>query len=109
MPTRRYSVLLALAVASTAHAQMPSAPETGKPSPNRKCELAEKRLAKEQKLIVELKDEIAQDKKARESCGTAGACLRFDNAIKGMETRLSKHGPRLEKLQGEVEKACKPA
>jgi hypothetical protein len=97
--------LVVLMSGSLAHAQ-----DTGtaaKPAVNRKCDSWQRRVAAEEKSLVDASDSIAEDKRARESCATKGACARYDQAIKSMEARRSRHETRLARFKVDAEKACK--
>jgi hypothetical protein len=101
-------VLVLLASASPAHAQDNSATATfSKPAANKKCDSWQRRAAAEEKSLADASDSIAKDKRARESCATKGACARYDQAIKSMEARRSRHETRLGKFKIDAEKACK--
>jgi hypothetical protein len=102
-------VIVFLALANSAHAQDNSATATlSKLAPaNKKCDSWQRRVAAEQKSLVDASDSIAKDKRARESCATKGACARYDQAIKSMEARRSRHETRLGKIKIDAEKACK--
>jgi hypothetical protein len=99
---------LALAIlmsGSLAHAQ-----DTGtaaKPAVSRKCESLQRRVAKEDRSLTDASDSIAKDTHARESCTTKGACERYDQAIKSMEARRSRHETRLARFKTDADKACK--
>ncbi len=108
MPLLSFLVIVFLALPNSAHAQDSSATATlSKPAANKKCDSWQRRVAAEQKSLVDASDSIAKDKRARESCATKGACARYDQAIKSMEARRSRHETRLGKFKIDAEKACK--
>jgi hypothetical protein len=101
-------VFVLLASASPAHAQDNSATATlSKPAVNKKCDSWRRRMAAEEKSLADAGDAIAKDKLARESCATKGACARYDQSIKSMEARRSRHEARLGKFKIDAETACK--
>jgi hypothetical protein len=108
MPPLSILVIVFLALANSAHAQDNSATATlSQPAANKKCDSWQRRVAAEQKSLVDASDSIAKDKRARESCATQGACARYDQAIKSMEARRSRHETRLGKFKIDADKACK--
>ena len=101
-------VIALLATAGSAHGQDNSATATlSKPAVNKKCDSWRRRVAAEEKSLAAASDSIAKDKRARESCATKGACARYDQSIKSMEARRSRHETRLGKLKIDADKACK--
>jgi hypothetical protein len=101
-------VLVLFTWGNSAHAQdNASGTTSSKPAVNRKCDSWQRRVAAEEKSLADASDSIAKDKKARESCATKGACARYDQAIKSMEARRSRHETRLGKFRIDAEKVCK--
>jgi hypothetical protein len=74
---------------------------------DRKCETAQRRVAKEEKSLAAAEQELILDRRGKESCATQGACARFDSAIKSMEARKARHETRLGKFKADAEQDCK--
>lgn len=95
---------IALAVAAAGHAQ---APLPG-PSHNKRCDAANKRVAREMKDVTATLDALGRERKARESCTTRSVCARIDDNIATIEKRHQRHEVRLVRSRGEVLDACRP-
>jgi hypothetical protein len=100
-----------LAVAGLSSAQIPVPGSAGTSAsqaalPNKKCDSAHRRVAKEERSLASADETIARDKEARAACGSKTACARFDQAIKAMEMRKSRHETRLAKFKADVDKVC---
>ena len=100
------STLLALATAPAAVADDVPGPAT---EAIRKCDTAQRRVAKEEASLAATADELDRDRRGKESCATKGACARFDAAIKSMELRKAQHETRLAKFKSDAEQICKPS
>jgi hypothetical protein len=95
---------LALAIALAGHAQAP-APA---PTHNKRCDAANKRVAREQKDVAATLEALGRERKARESCTSRSVCARFDDNIATIEKRHQRHEVRLVRSRGEVLEACRP-
>lgn len=109
MRTRFTLMLVAIAVASQSHGQIPSKDAGVSTGQNKKCDTLERRIAKEQSSLASFEQTIATDKRGRESCSTKPMCARYDQAIKAMEARKKEHEARLAKFRTEAEQTCKPS
>ena len=94
---------LALAVAASGHAQAPPA----NPPHNKRCDAANKRVAREQKDIQATLDAMGRERKARESCTTRSVCARLDDNIATIEKRHQRHEVRLVHSRSEAIDACR--
>jgi hypothetical protein len=95
---------LVLAVAVTGHAQAP-APA---PSHNKRCDAANKRVAREQKDVAATLEALGRERKARDGCASRNVCARIDDNIATLEKRHHRHEVRLVRSRGEVLEACRP-
>jgi hypothetical protein len=100
----------AFAGAGVAKAQIPSSSGTAvQETPvNRRCDSVQRRVAKQERALATADESIANTRTAREGCSSKSACARYDQAIKSMEARRSRHDLRLAKFRTEAEKVCKP-
>lgn len=96
---------LALGLAATGHAQ---APPVNSP-PNKRCEAANKRVAREHKDVTATLDALGRERKARESCTSRSVCARLDANIATIEKKHQRHEVRLVRARSEVLEACRPA
>ncbi len=96
--------VLAFAVAVAGHAQAP-APA---PSHNKRCDAANKRVAREQKDVAATLEALGRERKARETCTSRSVCARIDDNIATIEKRHQRHEVRLVRSRGEVLEACRP-
>jgi hypothetical protein len=97
-------IALALAVVAAGHAQVPLA----NPPHNKRCDAANKRVAREMKDVRATLDALGRERKARESCTTRSVCARIDDNIATIEKRHQRHEVRLVRSRGEVLEACRP-
>jgi hypothetical protein len=97
-------IALAFAVAASGHAQAP----TANPPHNKRCDAANKRVAREMKDVTATLDALGRERKARESCTTRSVCARLDDNIATIEKRHQRHEVRLVRSRGEVLEACRP-
>ena len=95
---------VALAVAAAGHAQAPPV----KPPHNKRCDAANKRVARELKDVQATLDAMGRERKARESCTTRSVCARLDDNIATIEKRHQRHEVRLVRSRSEVLDACRP-
>jgi|SRR5438067_2156365 len=105
MTTTLLSTLIAAAVAIAATAE-PRAADGAQTAASKKCEIMQRRIAKEQKSLASFDETIAADTKGRETCASKPMCARYDQAIKTMESRKAQHEARLAKLKTDAENVC---
>ncbi|MEP7329186.1 MAG: hypothetical protein ABI777_08225 [Betaproteobacteria bacterium] len=97
------AIAMALTIASIAHAQT-MAPT---PIPNKRCEAAEKRIARENRDLKATLETLGREHKARETCSTRSVCARIDDNIATLEKRHYRHEIRLVRSRGEALEVCR--
>ena len=113
MKARPAGVALALVFAGLAGAQIPPSPGAASPataaSPAavRNCDIANRRVATEQRALDSARDSIEGNQRSREGCTGKSACARYDQAIKAMEARSGRHDKRLTKFKTDAARLCK--
>ena len=103
------STLLAAAIVNAAISQPLAGGNDAQTAANKKCDIVQRRIAKEEKSLASFDEMIAADRKGRETCASKPMCARYDQAIKAMESRKAQHQARLAKLRTDAETACKPS
>ena len=77
------------------------------PPHNKRCDAANKRVAREHKDVATTLDALGRERKARESCTSRSVCVRIDDNIATIEKRHQRHEVRLVRSRGEVLDACR--
>lgn len=97
------ATVLVLALADTAHAQT----ATTVPGTNKRCDAAEKRIAREKRDLTATLDALGRERKAREICATRSGCTRIDETIAALEKRHHRHQVRLVHSRADALEVCK--
>jgi len=97
------AAILALALSATGNA------ETATPAPgaNKRCDAAEKRIAREKRDLTTTLDALGRERKSREACATRRGCTRIDETIASLEKRHRRHEVRLVHARAEALEVCK--
>ena len=87
--------LLAFASAATTHA-----------ADTKQCQVAKRKIEREQRSLAAANDLIAHDKHARETCTSRTICARYDSEIADAQRRSARVANRLARFQAEADAAC---
>ena len=96
-------MLLALVPASFAQ------PSGATPGANKRCDAAEKRIAREKKDVATTLEALGRERKARETCATRSGCARIDDNIATLEKRHHRHEVRLVRSRNDALESCRPS
>lgn len=97
------AALLALLLAQPVHAQT----ATTVTGVNKRCDAAEKRIAREKRDLAVTLDALGRERKSRETCATRSGCTRIDETIAALEKRHHRHEVRLVHSRAEALDVCK--
>ncbi len=96
---------LALVVVAPGYAQA----QPASPPHSKRCDAANKRVAREMKDVTVALEALGRERKARESCTSRSVCARIDGNIAAIEKRHQRHEVRLVRYRSEVLEACRPS
>jgi division protein CdvB (Snf7/Vps24/ESCRT-III family) len=99
--SRRFGLVFAVAMTLAAEG-------LAEASHNKRCDAANKRVARELKDVTATLDALGRERKARESCTARNACARIDASIATLEKRHQRHEVRMVRSRAEAIEACKP-
>ncbi len=97
------ATVLLFASAATVHADA----ATSVPGTNKRCEAAEKRIAREKRDLASTLDALGRERKVRETCATRSACTRIDESIAALEKRHHRHEVRLVRSRADALDVCR--
>jgi hypothetical protein len=72
----------------------------------KQCQVAKRKVEREQRSLAAATDLIAHDKRARETCTSRSVCARYDAEIADTERRSARVANRLARYQAEAAAAC---
>ena len=89
------AIALAFALTGSAHA-----------ADTKQCQVAKRKIEREQRSLAAANDLIAHDKQARETCTSRTICARYDSEIADAQRRSARVANRLARFQAEADAAC---
>ena len=72
----------------------------------KQCQVAKRKIEREQRSLAAANDLIAHDKHARETCTSRTICARYDSEIADAQRRSARVANRLARFQAEADAAC---
>jgi hypothetical protein len=72
----------------------------------KECQVAKRKVEREQRSLAAAADLIAHDKHARQTCTSRSVCARYDAEIADTERRSARVANRLARYQAEAAAAC---
>jgi hypothetical protein len=72
----------------------------------KQCQVAKRKVEREQRSLAAATDLIAHDKHARQTCTSRSVCARYDAEIADTERRSARVASRLARYQAEAAAAC---
>src|ERR1044071_4950980 len=72
----------------------------------KECQVAKRKVEREQRSLAAAADLIAHDKQAREACTSRSACARYDAEIADTQRRSARVANRLARYRAEAAAAC---
>ena len=98
------AAMVALTMTAAGHAQS-ATPVT---ATNKRCDAAEKRIAREKRDLASTLLALGRERKARETCPTRSGCTRIDQTIASLEKRHHRLEVRLVRSRADALEVCRP-